>query len=118
MFAEAAQLIEERGWTKGRFEDDCGRLCPIGALGVVSINDSSWNIGPVPPDEFLNFYRRYEKDLSDFVSFLAMKCPEISVRFCPKRYLPTSMVDITRWNDMEGNSKENVIATLREFASR
>lgn len=62
---DAAQLISERGHTKGRNIDDQGRLCWQGALGIagmrnvfhcltitnatnaILIRDHGWNYGPV-----------------------------------------------------------------------
>ena len=34
---KAADLIEERGWAKGRYEDATGRLCILGALVVAAV---------------------------------------------------------------------------------
>lgn len=37
----AAKLIEERGWCRGDYEDDDGRLCLIGAIRLASTGSSN-----------------------------------------------------------------------------
>lgn len=43
VLTEALSLLEVRGWTKGRYEDEDGCLCSIGALNAVVHGDPRYD---------------------------------------------------------------------------
>lgn len=86
---KAADLIEQRGWTKDRFENVDGNLCMIGAMRVAVFGKVAWNHS-ISTRDLTMAHNKLDKFLGRSAA---------------------------RWNDRSAGYKEEVIAKLREVAT-
>jgi hypothetical protein len=124
IFNQAADLIEARGWARGNYEDKNGCLCATGALGIVVYGNQRWGGITQSVEQLHAIIQEQTKNISDFVAFLIAKYPHTLIpigdmkrRLTPTGYFFENIRRIVIWNDTKGNSKEEVVSILREFAS-
>ena len=85
----AAELIEKRGWCQDRYSNDKGCLCPLGAMRVAT----GYRAG-TENEQCLGKIRPAVFRIGDLDN-----------------------CNISDWNDAPGQTKENVIATMRACAA-
>jgi hypothetical protein len=94
---EAADVIELRGWNQGDFHDEpSGRVCAAGAIRVAA--------GGVPYESFEDASAA-EKAFADCLAAHGLATPG---------HCPIEVIGI--WNDAEGRTATEVVATLRAAA--
>lgn len=97
----AADLLEERGWTRYTLESDTGCLCAVGAINVAwfgkprgSVVSGVWECGSIQ-----------EQAISALVT-------EVSPYAIEPRY------GVMDWNDEFAKNKRQVVATMRRVAKK
>lgn len=96
---EAADLIEEKGWCQGQYEDDGGRHCLLGAVSKADADLQS--ILRCPENEWKR--RAIISALGGRLGW--QERPE---------YVLTGWNALTTWNDDPKRTQEEVVALLRD----
>lgn len=95
----AADIIEERGWTRGQLEDRDGRVCALGAFNRAT--------SPMSLAEGITLRTAFSLHFGQWMQ-----------EHYPDQQLP-SRLGLTwapSWNDKVFSSKEEVVSWLRKFA--
>ena len=102
----AAGVIERDGWTRGTYRDDDGRVCLAGAIGVALTE-----LKPILGSDPLWLAEVHEERYGDLL------WPVIEEQY-PEWCAIYEAGPITRWNDDELRTKEEVVAILEKAAVR
>lgn len=99
LMRQVAQVIEDRGWTQGTVINSKGNICIRGGL-FVTLTGRAYQQGlaDIFENKILNSERHFMKWLKDngHTDLLSWGVPG--------------------WNDMKGNTQEEVLRLMRKFA--
>ena len=98
LLRKAADLIEERGWCRGQYEDVAGRVCATGALVCAELNIGAGDLGQQ----------------------IGLLCGTASAAYRTARYavmdrLP-DQTSIVGWNDNRLRTAQDVVRVFRDTA--
>lgn len=93
---QLADLLVEHGWCQGRYEDEQGRLCVMGAFYRLLERDETWVLDDCWEAPYYLGLHALERSIADEFGF-----PE------------GELCDVSDWNDMEGLTEFEVVSRLR-----